>query len=48
MKDKTAFGRFVREWRRLMKYDFLGSIVMPFARLKLEFWIRAERQRLTI
>ena len=48
MKDKTAFGRFLRKWTRLMKYDFLGSIVMPFARLKLEFWIRAERQRLKI
>ena len=47
-QDKTAFGRFLRKWTRLMKYDFLGSIVMPFARLKLEFWIRAERQRLKV
>ena len=47
-KDKTAIGRFWRKWTRLMKYDFLGSIVMPFARLKLEFWIRAERQRLKV
>ena len=47
-KDKTAIGRFWRKWTRLMKYDFLGSIVMPFARLKLEIWIRAERQRLKV
>ena len=48
MKDKTVIGRFWRKWTRLMKYDFLGSIVMPFARLKLEFWIRAERHRLKV
>ena len=47
-KDKTALGRFLRKWRRLMRYDFLGSIVMPFARLKLEIWMRLERRRLKV
>ena len=47
-KDKTTLGRFWRKWTRLMKYDFLGSIVMPFARLKLEIWMRSERYRLKV
>ena len=47
-KDRTLLGRFWRKWTRLMKYDLLGSIVMPFARLKLEIWIRMERRRLIV
>ena len=47
-KDKTALGRFWRKWTRLMKYDFLGAIVMPFERLKLEIWIRTTKHLLNV
>ena len=47
-KDKTSFGRFWRKWTRLLKYDFLGAIVMPFERLRLEVWIRTTKHRLNV
>lgn len=47
-KDKTVLGRFLRKWTRLLKYDSLGAIIMPFERFKLEVRIRTTKHRLNV
>lgn len=48
---KTPVNRFWRKWSRelrLIRFDTLGAIAMPFMRLKLELWMRMERHKLNV
>lgn len=44
---ETFVQRFSRRWGRMFKmirFDPLGTVLMPFMRLKLEFWMRKVRR----
>ena len=47
VKDESfvhkALRRFERRWR-MVRFDPLGTIIMPFSRLRLEMWIRHVRR----
>lgn len=48
---KTLVGKFWHKWMRLIRFvrfDTLGALVMPIARLKLEVWMRYERMKLKV
>lgn len=48
VKDETfahrALRRLSRRWR-MVRFDPLGTIIMPFSRLRLEIWIRHVRRK---
>lgn len=48
VKDESfvhkALRRFERRWR-MVRFDLLGTIIMPFSRLRLEIWIRHVRRK---
>lgn len=48
VKDETfahrALRRFERRWR-MVRFDPLGTILMPFSRLRLEIWMRRVRRK---
>ena len=48
VKDETfahrALRRFERRWR-MVRFDPLGTIIMPFSRLRLEIWMRRVRRK---
>ena len=48
VKDETfvhrALRRFERRWR-MMRFDPLGTIIMPFSRMSLEIWMRSVRRK---
>ena len=48
VKDETfahrALGRFERRWR-IVRFDPLGTILMPFSRISLEIWMRSVRRK---
>ena len=39
-----ALRRFERRWR-MVRFDPLGTIIMPFSRLRLEIWMRRVRRK---
>ena len=48
VKDESfvhkALRRFERRWR-MVRFDPLGTIIMPFSRLRLEIWMRRVRRK---
>ena len=48
VKDETfvhrALRRFERRWR-MVRFDPLGTIIMPFSRMSLEVWMRIVRRK---
>ena len=48
VKDESfvhkALRRFERRWR-MVRFDLLGTIIIPFSRLRLEIWIRHVRRK---
>lgn len=48
VKDETfahrALRRLSRRWR-MMRFDPLGTIIMPFSRISLEVWMRSVRRK---
>lgn len=45
---ESFFGRFFRRWGRkfrMFRFDPLGTILMPFSRIKLEIWMRKVRRQ---
>lgn len=48
VKDETfvhrALRRFERRWR-MVRFDPLGTIIMPFSRMSLEIWMRSVRRK---
>lgn len=47
IKGETFIQRFFRRWGRMfrmIRFDPLGTILMPFMRLRLEFWMRRVRR----
>lgn len=48
VKDETfvhrALRRFERRWR-MVRFDPLGTIIMPFSRMSLEVWMRSVRRK---
>lgn len=48
VKGESFVGRFLRRWRRrfrMFRFDPLGTLLMPFTRLKLEIWMRKVRKK---
>lgn len=48
VEEESFFGRFFRRWGRkfrMFRFDPLGTILMPFSRLKLEVWMRKVRRK---
>lgn len=48
VEGESFLGRFFRRWGRkfrMFRFDPLGTIIMPFARLKLELWMRRVRKQ---
>ena len=48
VEGESFFGRFFRRWRhkfRMFRFDPLGTILMPFSRIKLEIWMRKVRRK---
>lgn len=48
IKNETFLQRFFRRWGRMfrmIRFDPLGTILMPFMRLKLEIWMRKVRRK---
>lgn len=51
MEGESFFGRFFRRWRRkfrMFRFDPLGTILMPFYRIKLEIWMRKVRRKYNV
>lgn len=48
VKDESfvhrAFRRFERRWR-MVRFDPLGTFLMPFSRISLEIWMRGVRRK---
>ena len=42
-----ALRRFERRWR-MVRFDPLGTIIMPFSRLSLEIWMRCVRRKYSV
>lgn len=42
-----AMRRFERRWR-MVRFDPLGTIIMPFSRLSLEIWMRSVRRKYSV
>ena len=42
-----ALRRFERRWR-MVRFDPLGTIIMPFSRLSLEIWMRCVRMKYSV
>lgn len=42
-----ALRRFERRWR-MVRFDPLGTIIMPFSRLNLEIWMRCVRRKYSV
>ena len=42
-----ALRRFERMWR-MVRFDTLGTIIMPFSRLSLEIWMRCVRRKYSV
>lgn len=50
-KGETFVQRFFRRWGRMfrmIRFDPLGTILMPFMRVKLEIWMRRVRRRYNV
>ena len=51
VKDETfahrALRRLSRRWR-MVRFDPLGTIIMPFSRLSLEIWMRCVRRKYSV
>lgn len=48
---ESFFGRFFRRWGRkfrMFRFDPLGTILMPFSRIKLEIWMRKVRKQYNV
>lgn len=48
VEGESFFGRFFRRWGRkfrMFRFDPLGTILMPFSRIKLEIWMRNVRRQ---
>lgn len=48
VKNETFMQRFFRRWGRkfrMFRFDPLGTILMPFSRIKLEIWMRKVRSQ---
>lgn len=48
VEGESFFGRFFRRWGRkfrMFRFDPLGTILMPFSRIKLEIWMRKVRRQ---
>ncbi len=48
VKDETFVQRFFRRWGRkfrMIRFDLLGTLLMPFMRVKLEIWMRSVRKK---
>lgn len=48
VEGESFFGRFFRRWGRkfrMFRFDPLGTLLMPFSRIKLEIWMRKVRRR---
>ena len=51
VEGESFFGRFFRRWGRMfrmIRFDPLGTILMPFMRLKLELWMRRVRRKYNV
>lgn len=51
VKGETFIQRFFRRWGRMFRmfrFDPLGTILMPFMRLKLELWMRKVRRKYNV
>lgn len=47
VEGESFFGRFFRRWGRkfrMFRFDPLGTLLMPFSRIKLEIWMRKVRR----
>lgn len=48
VKDETfahrALRRLSRRWRIMVRFDPLGTVLMPFNRMRLEIWMRSARR----
>ena len=48
---ESTIHRFFRRWGRMFRmfrFDPLGTLIMPFSRLKLEFWMRRVRRKYNV
>lgn len=48
VEGESFFGRFFRRWGRkfrMFRFDPLGTLLMPYSRIKLEIWIRKVRRK---
>lgn len=51
VKGESFVRRFMRRWGRkfrMFRFDPLGTLIMPFSRLQLEFWMRRVRRKYNV
>lgn len=51
VEGESFFGRFFRRWGRkfrMFRFDPLGTILMPFSRIKLEIWMRKVKRKYNV
>lgn len=51
VKNESFVHRFFRRWGRkfrMFRFDPLETLIMPFSRLKLEFWMRSVRRKYNV
>ena len=51
VKGETFMQRFLRRWKRsfrMIRFDLLGTVLMPVMRLRLELWMRSVRRKYNV
>lgn len=51
VKGETFMQRFFCRWKRsfrMIRFDLLGTILMPVMRLRLELWMRIVRRKYNV
>lgn len=51
IENESFLQRFFRRWSRkfrMFRFDPFGTLIMPFSRLKLEFWMRSVKRKYNV